>query len=117
MVEGMVSRSRPCRPRRHGRFNAQSRAWVGMGGQARRGYEDIQRLLISRGNGLRGICSILWMWVSDNGMTLKYSPQAENGEPAWSNIFVRNFETRINEIWCRSKPQMTTVGLVKRACP
>nr|MDQ6120625.1 YrhA family protein [Klebsiella pneumoniae subsp. pneumoniae] len=25
--------------------------------------------------------------------------QAENGEPAWSNIFVRNFDTRINEIY------------------
>ncbi|WP_220427600.1 YrhA family protein, partial [Klebsiella pneumoniae] len=34
-----------------------------------------------------------------NGMTLYSLVQAENGEPAWSNIFVRNFDTRINEIY------------------
>ncbi len=35
----------------------------------------------------------------NNGMTLYSLVQAENGEPAWSNIFVRNFDTRINEIY------------------
>ena len=25
--------------------------------------------------------------------------QAENGEPVWSNIYIRNFETRDNEIY------------------
>lgn len=34
-----------------------------------------------------------------NGLTMYSMVQAENGEPVWSNIYVRNFETRINEIY------------------
>lgn len=34
-----------------------------------------------------------------NGLTLYGLTQAENGELAWSNIYIRNVETRDNEIY------------------
>lgn len=34
-----------------------------------------------------------------NGLTLYGLVQAENGEPLWSNIYIRNFETRDNDIY------------------
>ena len=34
-----------------------------------------------------------------NGLTLYSMVQAENGEPVWSNIYIRNFETRDNNIY------------------
>lgn len=63
----------------------------------RRVYEDIQRLLISRPD-YADMFNIM-DGGEYNGMTLYSLVQAENGEPAWSNIFVRNFDTRINEIY------------------
>ncbi|EMO3463206.1 TPA: DUF4926 domain-containing protein [Klebsiella variicola] len=63
----------------------------------RRVYEDIQRLLISRPD-YADMFNIM-DGGEYNGMILYSLVQAENGEPAWSNIFVRNFDTRINEIY------------------
>ncbi|NDO81142.1 DUF4926 domain-containing protein [Citrobacter sp. NCU1] len=65
--------------------------------QKRRGYEDIQRLIIKRLD-YSDMFEIM-DGFEYNGLTLYSLVQAENGEPVWSNIYVRNFETRINEIY------------------
>lgn len=65
--------------------------------QKRRVYEDIQRLMIKRLD-----YSDMFQIMDGfeyNGLTLYSMVQAENGEPVWSNIYIRNFETRDNEIY------------------
>ncbi len=37
--------------------------------------------------------------VEYNGLTLYSMVQAENDEPVWSNIYIRNVETRDNDIY------------------
>ncbi|UAN17869.1 YrhA family protein [Enterobacter asburiae] len=65
--------------------------------QRRRVYEDIQRLMINRLD-----YSEMFKIMDGfeyNGLTLYSVVQAENGEPVWSNIYIRNFETRDNEMY------------------
>ncbi|EMD8240173.1 DUF4926 domain-containing protein [Salmonella enterica] len=65
--------------------------------QKRRVYEDIQHLMIKRLD-----YSDMFQIMDGfeyNGLTLYSMVQAENGEPVWSNIYIRNFETRDNEIY------------------
>lgn len=60
-------------------------------------YEDIQSLLINRkdySDMFRRMDGLEF-----NGVTLYNLVQSENGEPLWSNIYVRNIETRDNEIY------------------
>ena len=64
--------------------------------QKRRVYEDIQRLMISRLD-YSDMFKIM-DGLEYNGLMLYSMVQAENGEPVWSNIYIRNFETRDNEI-------------------
>ena len=65
--------------------------------QKRRVYEDIQRLMISRLD-YSDMFKIM-DGLEYNGLMLYSMVQAENGEPVWSNIYIRNFETRDNEIY------------------
>ena len=65
--------------------------------QKRRVYEDIQRLMINRLD-YSDMFKIM-DGLEYNGLMLYSMVQAENGEPVWSNIYIRNFETRINEIY------------------
>lgn len=71
-------------------------------------YEDIQRLMINR------LDYAEMFNVMDgaeyNGLTLYNMVQAENGEPLWSNIYVRNVETRDNEIYV--DPNLTDKVLI-----
>lgn len=60
--------------------------------QMRRVYEDIQRLMINRLD-YSDMFKIM-DGFEYNGLTLYSVVQAENGEPVWSNIYIRNFETR-----------------------
>lgn len=60
-------------------------------------YEDIQRLMINRLD-YSDIFTIM-DGLEYNGLTLYNMVQAENGEPLWSNIYIRNFEARDNEIY------------------
>ena len=60
--------------------------------QKRRVYEDIQRLMISRLD-YSDMFKIM-DGLEYNGLMLYSMVQAENGEPVWSNIYIRNFETR-----------------------
>ena len=65
--------------------------------QKRRVYEDIQHLMIKRLD-----YSDMFQIMDGfeyNGLTLYSMVQAENGEPVWSNIYIRNFETCDNEIY------------------
>ncbi|HIC8406958.1 TPA: YrhA family protein [Klebsiella aerogenes] len=65
--------------------------------QKRRVYEDIQRLMIKR---LDYSDMFQIMDGFEYNVLMLYSMvQAENGEPVWSNIYIRNFETRDNEIY------------------
>ncbi|EDI1748341.1 DUF4926 domain-containing protein [Salmonella enterica] len=65
--------------------------------QKRRVYEDIQHLMIKRLD-YSDMFQIM-DGLEYNGLTLYSMVQAENGEPVWSNIYIRNFETRDNEIY------------------
>jgi len=65
--------------------------------QKRTAYEDIQRLMISRPD-YADMFKIM-DGLEYNGLILYGMVQAENGEPLWSNIYVRNFEARDNEIY------------------
>lgn len=63
--------------------------------QKRKVFEDIQRLMIKRLD-----YSDMFKIIDGfeyNGLTLYSVVQAENGEPVWSNIYIRNFETRYND--------------------
>lgn len=63
--------------------------------QKRKVFEDIQRLMIKRLD-YSDIFKIM-DGFEYNGLTLYSVVQAENGEPVWSNIYIRNFETRYND--------------------
>jgi len=65
--------------------------------QKRRVYEDIQRLMINRPD-YSDMFNIM-NGVEYKGLTLYSMVQAENGEPVWSNIYIRNVETRDNDIY------------------
>ncbi|MFZ4832149.1 YrhA family protein [Rouxiella sp. Mn2063] len=65
--------------------------------QKRTAYEDIQRLIINRLD-YAEMFKIM-DGLEYNGLTLYSLVQAEDGEPSWSNIYVRNVETRDNEIY------------------
>lgn len=65
--------------------------------QKRRVYEDIQRLMINRPD-YSDMFNIM-DGLEYNGLTLYSMVQAENGEPVWSNIYIRNVETRDNDIY------------------
>ncbi|HHA1913981.1 TPA: YrhA family protein [Enterobacter asburiae] len=66
----------------------------------RRVYEDIQRLMINRLD-YSGMFEIM-DGLEYKGLTLYSLVQAEKGEPVWSNIYIRNFEIRDNEIYVDS---------------
>ncbi|WP_414057543.1 YrhA family protein [Pantoea dispersa] len=60
-------------------------------------YEDIQHLLVNRKD-----YSDMFKFMDGlefNGLTLYNLVQSENGEPLWSNIYIRNIETRENDIY------------------
>lgn len=76
--------------------------------QKRRVYEDIQRLMVNRLD-YSGMFEIM-NGVEYNGLTLYSLVQAENGEPVWSNIYIRNFEIRDNEIYV--DPNLTDKVLI-----
>ncbi|PAO03343.1 DUF4926 domain-containing protein [Enterobacter cloacae] len=63
--------------------------------QKRKVCEDIQRLMIKRLD-YSDMFKIM-DGFEYNGLTLYSVVQAENGEPVWSNIYIRNFETRYND--------------------
>lgn len=63
--------------------------------QKRKVFEDIQRLMIHRLD-YSDMFEIM-DGLEYNGLTLYSLVQAENGEPVWSNIYIRNFETRDND--------------------
>lgn len=65
--------------------------------QKKRAYEDIQHLMINRLD-YSDMFKIM-DGVEYNGLTLYSMVQAENDEPVWLNIYIRNFETRDNEIY------------------
>ncbi|EEE1928432.1 DUF4926 domain-containing protein [Salmonella enterica subsp. diarizonae] len=65
--------------------------------QKRRVYEDIQHLMIKRLD-YSDMFQIM-DGLEYSGLTLYSMVQAENGEPVWSNIYIRNFETRDNDIY------------------
>lgn len=65
--------------------------------QKRRVYEDIQRLMVDRLD-YSGMFEIM-DGLEYNGLTLYSLVLAENGEPVWSNIYIRNFVIRDNEIY------------------
>ena len=65
--------------------------------QKRMVFEDIQRLMIHRLD-YSDMFEIM-DGLEYNGLTLYSLVQAENDEPVWSNIYIRNFETRDNEIY------------------
>ena len=71
-------------------------------------YVDIQSLLINRKN-YSDMFKIM-NGLQFNYLTLYNLVQAENGEPLWSNIYVRNFETRDNEIYV--DPNLTDKVLI-----
>ncbi len=60
-------------------------------------YSDIQKLVINR----QDYADMLEVMdgLEYNGLTLYNLTQAENGELAWSNIYIRNIETRDNDIY------------------
>ena len=60
-------------------------------------YSDIQQLVINRPD-YADMLKIM-DGLEYNGLTLYGLTQAENGELAWSNIYIRNIDTRDNEIY------------------
>lgn len=65
--------------------------------QKRKVFEDIQHLMIHRLD-YSDMFEIM-DGLEYNGLTLYSLVLAENDEPVWSNIYIRNFETRDNEIY------------------
>ncbi len=65
--------------------------------QKRTVYEDIQRLMIKRLD--YSDMFKLMDGFEYNGLTLYSMVQEENDKPVWSNIYIRNDETRDNEIY------------------
>lgn len=65
--------------------------------QKRKVFEDIQRLMIHRLD-YSDMFEIM-DGLEYNGLTLYSLVQAENDEPVWSNIYIRNFETHDNDIY------------------
>lgn len=65
--------------------------------QKRKVFEDIQRLMIHRLD-YSDMFEIM-DGLEYNGLTLYSLVQADNDEPVWSNIYIRNFETRDNDIY------------------
>ena len=49
-----------------------------------------------------------------NGLTLYNIVQAENGVPLWSNIYIRNVDTRTDEIYLDQN--LTDKVLIDRYC-
>ncbi|MGU6971957.1 YrhA family protein [Salmonella enterica subsp. enterica serovar Oranienburg] len=78
------------------------------GAQKKRVYEDVQRLMINRLD-YSDMFNIM-DGLEYNGLTLYSLVQAENGEPVWSNIYIRNFDTRDNEIYV--DPNLTDKVLI-----
>lgn len=76
--------------------------------QKKRVYEDIQRLMINRLD-YSDMFNIM-DGLEYNGLTLYSLVQAENGEPVWSNIYIRNVDTRENEIYV--DPNLTDKVLI-----
>lgn len=74
--------------------NAPPAEW---GSQKRTVYEDIQRLMVTRSDYLN-MFNIM-DGLEYNGLTLYNVVQAENGVPLWSNIYIRNVDTRTDEIY------------------
>lgn len=67
-------------------------------GETKRGvYADIQRLVINRPD-YADMLKIM-DGFEYNGLTLYGMTQTDNGEPAWSNIYIRNIDTRDNDIY------------------
>lgn len=60
-------------------------------------YSDIQQLVINRPD-YADMLKIM-DGLEYNGLTLYGMAQDENGELAWSNIYIRNIDTRDNEIY------------------
>ncbi|HBC0040262.1 TPA: hypothetical protein JGA48_004565 [Salmonella enterica] len=60
-------------------------------------YSDIQRLVINRPD-YADMFNIM-DGLEYNGLTLYGMTQTDNGELAWSNIYIRNIDTRDNEIY------------------
>lgn len=60
-------------------------------------YADIQRLVINRPD--YGDMLKIMDGLEYNGLTLYGMTQTKNGEPAWSNIYIRNIDTRDNDIY------------------
>lgn len=60
-------------------------------------YTDIQRLVITRPD-YADMFNIM-DGLEYNGLTLYDLTQAENGELLWSNIYIRNIDTRTDEIY------------------
>ena len=60
-------------------------------------YADIQHLVINRPD-YADMLKIM-DGFEYNGLTLYGMTQTENGEPTWSNIYIRNIDTRDNDIY------------------
>ncbi|MCW0973906.1 YrhA family protein [Pantoea agglomerans] len=60
-------------------------------------YSDIQKLVMTR----QDYADMLEVMdgLEYNGLTLYSLTQAENGELAWSNIYIRNIDTRDNDVY------------------
>lgn len=60
-------------------------------------FTDVQRLLNTR----QDYCHLFGLMdgLEYNGLTLYNLVQAENGEPLWSNLFIRNFDVRDSDIY------------------
>lgn len=71
-------------------------------------YADIQRLMINRPDYAEMF--ELMDGLEYNGLTLYDLTQAENGEPLWSNIYIRNIDTRTDEIYI--DPNLTDKVLI-----
>lgn len=65
--------------------------------QKRTIYQDIQRLMANRSDYMNMF--IFMDGLEYNGLTLYNLVQAENGVPLWSNIYIRNVDTRTDEIY------------------
>lgn len=78
------------------------------GAQKRRAYEDIQLLMINRVD-YSDMFKIM-DGFEYNGLTLYSMMQTENDEPVWSNIYIRNFETRDNKIYV--DPNLSNMVLI-----
>ncbi|HBB8677250.1 TPA: hypothetical protein J1A40_004874 [Escherichia coli] len=60
-------------------------------------YSDMQRLVINRPD-YADMFKVM-DGLEYNGLTLYGMTQTDNGELAWSNIYIRNIDTRDNEIY------------------